>query len=73
MELDEKQKAYVAIVPEKSRTLISRALVGEVSPRQCIKAKCLACCNYDRAEAAACSVVTCPLYALNPYRKGEEE
>jgi hypothetical protein len=69
-ELTDKQKAFVATVPEKSRVLISRALVGTVSPRQCIKAKCLDCCCYNRAEAAACTVTLCPLWAVNPYRLG---
>ena len=71
--MNEKQEAYVATVPEKSRMLVARALDGRTSPRQCIKAKCLSCSNYDRAEAAACSVQTCPLYAMNPYRSTDEE
>lgn len=68
-----KQTEYVATMPEKSRKLIERAFDGTTSPRQIIKAKCLACCNFDRAEAAACSVQLCPLYALNPYRANAQE
>lgn len=71
--MNEKQTAYVATVPEKSRKLIGRALDGTTSPRQCIKAKCLSCSNFDRAEAAACSVQLCPLYEMNPYRKASDE
>ena len=67
--MNEKQTAYVATVPEKSRKMMGRALEGRTSPRQCIKAKCLSCSNFDRAEAAACSVQTCPLYEVNPYRR----
>jgi hypothetical protein len=76
-ELTKRQKDFVAIVPDKARTLIARALVGGVSPRQCIKAKCLDCCHFDRAEAAACTVTLCPLWAVNPDRlsakNGDEE
>jgi hypothetical protein len=67
-ELTKRQKDFADTVPEKARTLITRALTGAVSPRQCIKAKCLDCCHFDRAEAAACTVTLCPLWAVNPYR-----
>ena len=67
--MNDKQTAYIATVPEKSRKLMERAIEGRTSPRQCIKAKCLSCCNFDRAQAAACNVQVCPLYEVNPYRK----
>lgn len=59
---------YLETVPAMSRAAIARALAGELSPRQAIKAKCLECCGFDRAEAAACTVWRCPLHAYNPWR-----
>ena len=42
------------------------AFAGTLSPRQAIKAKCLDCCGYDRAEVAGCTVVLCPLHSYRP-------
>ena len=68
----EKQRAYVATTPLLQRGLLARALGGEGSPRNAIKAKCLTCCNFDRAEISDCRVVVCPIWAFRPYQHESE-
>ena len=53
-------------MPALSRGLIARALAGTASPRQAIKAFCLACTHYDRDEINHCPVWRCPLHAYRP-------
>jgi len=37
-----------------------------------IKAKCLDCCGYQRAEVAACTAEHCPLWPYRPYQTKED-
>jgi len=60
----------LAATPEKSRQIVARAIAGEASPRQAIKARCLQCSHFDRAEIAACTVVRCALWRYRPYQTG---
>ena len=60
-------------VPVRYRQLYRRALAGELSPRQTIKAKCLECCCWKRHDEgidqiADCVVRSCPLWALRPFQ-----
>lgn len=59
---------YLATVPPKSRLVVARALDGTASPRQAIKAACLVCSHFDRAEISDCRVWRCPLHPLRPFR-----
>ncbi len=61
---------FIGSVPEKSRLIVERALDGTASPRAAIKAMCLSCCGYDRAEIAACPTWRCPLQAYRPFQPG---
>jgi hypothetical protein len=63
----ERREFLAATVPPSARRLMLRTFAGKASPRQAIKAKCLDCCGYDRAEVANCTVVLCPLHAYRPY------
>lgn len=54
--------------PVKHVGLLERALRGEASPRQAIKAKCLECCGNVRADVVGCTSYGCPLYAYRPYQ-----
>ena len=58
--------AFLESVPSLSRGLIARSLAGTASPRQAIKAFCLACTHYDRDEINHCPVWRCPLHAYRP-------
>lgn len=62
---------YLSIVPAQSRGIVKKAFEGASSPRQAIKAKCLTCANFDRAEISLCRVLLCPLHAFRPYRETE--
>lgn len=56
-------------VPTSARGIVERAFAGTASPRAAIKAKCLDCCCYDRAEVAECTVTRCPIHAYRPFQK----
>ena len=62
------QAELLATVGEASRGIMERAFAGKSSPRAAIKAKCLDCCDFDRAEVSACAVILCPLNAYRPYQ-----
>ena len=45
-----------------------RTTTGKASPRAAIKAHCLECMGWVRAEIPVCTSTACPLYAYRPYR-----
>jgi hypothetical protein len=63
------RERYLAGVPISARGIVEKALQGASSPRAAIKAKCLDCCGFDRAEIRACRVLLCPLHAFRPYQQ----
>lgn len=67
----EAREEFLKGVPELSRGIVERAFSRACSPRAAIKAKCLDCSHFDRAEIADCQVVLCPLHAFRPYQKAE--
>jgi len=70
------QAEYLGSVPSRARGIIERAFAGTATPRGAIKAKCLDCCGFNRAEVAGCTVVRCPLWSYRPFqnaRKGVVE
>jgi len=42
---------------------------GKASPRNAIKAFCIECMGYVRAEVTNCETIDCPLNLYRPYRK----
>jgi hypothetical protein len=62
----QERAAFLDRVPPLSRGLIARSLAGTASPRQAIKAFCLACTHYNRDEITHCPVWRCPLHAYRP-------
>ncbi len=52
-------------VPLKYRQLFERAPTSRATA---VKAMCLECLNFARADVAACSDDACPLWAHRPYR-----
>jgi hypothetical protein len=69
MNMTKAQQAYVDQAPTSCRNTLSKALQGQGSPRNAIKAKCLTCSGYDRAEVSECRVVLCPIWSFRPYQK----
>jgi hypothetical protein len=61
---------YLSAVPVKYRGIAERAISGSGSRSNAIKAKCLDCTGYVRAEVEHCRVVTCPLYEFRPRYEG---
>ena len=66
--LTPRQLACPAKTPSLSAQIVERAFLGKSSPRQAIKAKCLSCSNWQRAEVEVCSVEVCPLWWYRPYQ-----
>ena len=58
---------YLAGVPMSARGALARAFAGKASPRAAIKAMCLDCSHFDRAEVADCRVALCPLWSYRPF------
>jgi hypothetical protein len=49
--------------------IFARAYGGAASPREAIKAKCLECIGFERAEITRCTSWGCPLWPYRPYQK----
>lgn len=68
-----RQAAYAATTPAKHRVAVQKSLGGRLPPRQAIRVKRLTCSNFQRDEITGCKVVTCPLWAIRPYRTATPE
>lgn len=66
---EEQAEFLASSVPASARKLVARAFTGSLSPRQAIKAKCLDCSGYQRAEVTHCTVILCPLHRYRPYQE----
>ncbi len=51
---------------------MQKAYDGKASPRGAIKAMCLHCVGYQRADITACTGFSCPLWQYRPYQAGED-
>ena len=57
-----------AEMPETMRKAYLRAAAGTASPRAAIKAFCLECVGYVRAEVTQCTDEACPLFMYRPFQ-----
>ena len=73
MKMTEHQRKEVASAPVKYRGIMERAYTAEAPPRGAIKAACLRCIGYLRADITNCTSRTCPLWHHRPYQNGEED
>ena len=55
--------------PPKDRPGYLLAAAGRASPRAAIKAFCLECVGWQRAEVSRCTAPTCLLWLYRPFRK----
>jgi hypothetical protein len=69
----DRRAEYLRTVPILYRGMFARAFEGAGSPRQAIKAMCLACCNHERAEVRHCTVTVCALFRFRPYQAESAE
>lgn len=65
----ERTARYLNQAPETQRLTLSKALSGSASPRGAIRAKCLDCCAFDRAEVRNCPAVMCALHRYRPFQE----
>lgn len=61
----------IAEAPESVKKTLTRAFSGAASPRTAIKAMCLACTGFERAEITNCSGYSCPLWKYRPFQTEE--
>lgn len=64
----ERLKRKLDDVPVKYKGIVERAVRGQSSPRDAIKAQCLECVGYVRTEVTLCTSFVCPLYMYRPYK-----
>lgn len=57
----------LAQMPPTCRNTYLKSLSGQ-SPAAGIKAFCMECVGWDRAEVAACTALACPLWSYRPFR-----
>jgi len=55
----------ISQMPKTARGTYLSALGGR-SPKAAIKAHCMECCGWVRAEVAACTALACPLWGYRP-------
>ena len=67
LELSDKQKTKLDIVPKSYKRITEKAIRGKASATDAIKANCLECVGYVREEVKVCCSTTCPLHAYRPY------
>ena len=68
--MTEQQEPWLAQIPKVYQANYITAMSGK-SRAAAIKANCLDCCCWQRAEVSACPVETCPLYPYRPYKEAE--
>ncbi len=61
----------LAVMPETCRNGYLRAIIGR-SPTAAIKAHCLQCVSYVRAEIRECADGACSLYPYRPFKRGQK-
>jgi hypothetical protein len=59
---------YLAGIPVSAKGIVTRAMGKTGGRSNAIKAKCLDCSGWDRAEIADCLVLTCPLHPWRPFQ-----
>lgn len=60
---------YLSSIPDSLTVFMYKSFLGRLSTKRAIKAKCLECVGYARAEVTNCPSVGCPLYSHRPYQK----
>lgn len=72
MELTARQKAEVDAAPVSVRGILTKAYGGQ-SKSACVRATCLRCVGYIRAEITNCTADACPLHPVRPYQTGSDD
>lgn len=59
---------FIESAPSKFRGVVVRAINGTASPREAIRAACLACVGFESSAVRSCTSGTCPLWTYRPYQ-----
>ena len=59
---------YVKTCPASLRKQYVESLNGESGKARALKVKCLECSGWDREEVKKCTVKSCPLWQVRPYK-----
>ncbi len=65
--LSEEQAEAIQRTPLSQKSVMVKAFSGK-SKAAALKAKCLECAGFVRAEVAECTVECCPLWPYRPYQ-----
>lgn len=68
--LSDRQRLAVTSAPSLYRLSYARALAGQLSPRQTIKAKCVECVGFEeiKTRVGECTVSICALWHSRPFQ-----
>ena len=61
-------KNRLSQMPKSAQRAYLRATRGKASPLAAIKAQCLECIGWERAEIAQCTGFACPLWMYRPWK-----
>ena len=56
-------------MPKASIATYRKATRGKASPRVAIKAFCMECVGWNRAEVTECTALACPLWMYRPFQR----
>lgn len=68
MSREQEVERQISGAPPSAQNLLSRAFSGSASPREAIKATCLACVGFNRSAVKKCTGWTCPLWVYRPFQ-----
>lgn len=70
--MNDRQKAAISEALPAYRCVLEKAYSG-ASKTAGVKAFCLRCVGFSRAEIRNCTSYACPLHPYRPYRRGARE
>ena len=63
------RRRRIETCPILYRPALARSFSPKCSARQRVKAMCLECLGFVRAEITACTAYACPLWLIRPYQE----
>ncbi len=59
-------------IPDNCLKIYDKAILGK-SLRAAINARCIDCCAWQKAEVHKCPAMSCPLWAVRPYQRRQNQ
>ena len=71
----EKVKKFVMGIPKSYQRLHLKTILGKVSAKQAVKAKCRDCCAWENLadNIGSCEAITCPCWQHRPIQNQETD